>query len=77
MAAVQQVMAQRCVMCHGEQMQMKGIRLDSPEALKQHAQSVYQQAVVTRLMPMNNATGMTEEERALVGAWFQSGAKGQ
>ncbi|TFZ01232.1 urate hydroxylase PuuD [Ramlibacter rhizophilus] len=74
MAAVQQVMAQRCVMCHGEQMQMKNIRLDSPEALKQHAQSIYQQAVVTRLMPMNNATGMTDEERGVVKAWFEAGA---
>jgi uncharacterized membrane protein len=35
---------------------------------------VYQQTVVTRQMPINNATGITEEERALVAAWFKSGA---
>ena len=75
-AAVQQVVAQRCVSCHGEQVQMKNIRLDSSEAIRAHAQQLYQQVVVTRLMPMNNATGMTEAERALVGAWFQAGAKG-
>jgi uncharacterized membrane protein len=74
-AAVQKVMEQRCYMCHGAQVQMKNVRLDSPEAVKQHAQNVYQQVVVTRLMPMNNSTGITEEERALVGAWFQAGAK--
>ena len=56
---------------------MKNVRLDSPEALKQHAQSVYQQAVVTKLMPMNNATGITDAERALIGRWFQGGAQTQ
>lgn len=76
-AQVQQVVAQRCVMCHSEQVQMKNLRLDTPEALKQHAQPVYQQAVITRLMPMNNATGMTEEERALIKGWFEAGAKTQ
>jgi len=71
---VQAVLAQRCFMCHGEQVQMKNVRLDSPAAVKQHAQSVYQQTVATRLMPMNNATGITEDERALIGRWFQAGA---
>ena len=71
---VQQVLAQRCHLCHGAQVQMKNVRLDTPAALKQHAQAVYQQAVVTRLMPMNNATGITEAERALIAQWFQGGA---
>jgi uncharacterized membrane protein len=43
--------------------------------LKQHAQAVYQQVVVSRIMPMNNATGITDAERALIGRWFSSGAK--
>ncbi|MCW5649426.1 MAG: urate hydroxylase PuuD [Ramlibacter sp.] len=73
--SVRKVLAQRCYMCHGEQVQMKNVRLDSPEALKLHAQAVYQQAVVTKVMPMNNATGITDEERALIGQWFQDGAK--
>jgi uncharacterized membrane protein len=71
---VQQVLAQRCYLCHGPQVQMKNVRLDSPAALKQHAQAVYQQAVVTKVMPMNNATGITEAERALIAQWFQGGA---
>jgi uncharacterized membrane protein len=73
-AAVHKVLEQRCFVCHGTQVQMKNVRLDSPQALKQHAQSVYQQAVVTRLMPMNNSTGITEAERALIAQWFQAGA---
>jgi uncharacterized membrane protein len=72
---VQSIVAQRCYLCHGAQVQMKNVRLDSPEALKSHAQQVYQQVVVTRLMPMNNATGITEVERGLIKQWFESGAK--
>ena len=75
LASVQTIMAQRCVSCHGEQVQMKNIRLDSPDTLRQHAQNVYLQVVVTRQMPMNNATGITEEERATIGRWFQAVAK--
>jgi uncharacterized membrane protein len=73
--AVQPVLAQRCYQCHGAQVQMKNVRLDSPGALSLHAQAVYQQVVLSRLMPMNNATGITEAERALVGQWFLAGAK--
>jgi uncharacterized membrane protein len=73
-AEVKGVIEQRCVMCHGEALQSKGVRLDSPPALAQHAQMVYQQVVVTKLMPMNNATGITDAERALVARWFQAGA---
>ncbi|WP_395059698.1 urate hydroxylase PuuD [Polaromonas sp.] len=72
---LQKVMEQRCYQCHGAQLQMKNVRLDSPALLKQHAQAVYQQVVVSKIMPMNNATGMLDEERALVRQWFEGGAK--
>jgi uncharacterized membrane protein len=74
-AQVHAVIEQRCASCHGAQVQMKNVRLDTPEALKQHAAAVYQQAVVARLMPLNNATGITEDERALIGQWFRQGAR--
>ncbi len=74
-AQVQTVLAQRCFTCHGEQVQMKNVRLDSPDQVKLHAQNVYQQVVVTKQMPMNNATGITDDDRALIGRWFQAGAK--
>ena len=74
-AQVQAILEQRCYQCHGAQLQMKNVRLDSPEALKQHAASVYQQAVVSKLMPLNNATGMTDAERAAVGAVVPGGGE--
>ncbi len=75
-AAVNRIVEQRCLMCHGAQVQMKNVRLDSADAIRQHAQAIHQQVVVTRLMPMNNSTGITEEERGVIGAWFGAGAKG-
>ena len=74
-AQVQPIIEQRCVMCHGAALQSKGVRLDSPAEMKAHAQAVYQQVVVSKIMPMNNATGITEEERAIIGKWFKDGAK--
>ena len=72
---LQLVLAQRCYMCHGEQVQMKNVRLDSADNIKLHAQNIYQQVVVTKVMPMNNATGITEAERLLIKQWFEAGAK--
>ncbi len=72
--SVQAVLEQRCYMCHGQAVQMKNLRLDSPDSVKQHAQAIYQQVVVQKLMPMNNATGITDAERALIGRWFEAGA---
>ena len=74
-ADVQKVLEQRCYQCHGPAVQMKNVRLDSGALLKQHALSVYQQVVVTKVMPMNNSTQITDAERALIGQWFQAGAK--
>ena len=73
-AMLQPVLAQRCYMCHGEQVQLKNVRLDSPEDVKRNAQAIFHQVTVTRLMPMNNSTQITEDERALIGRWFEKGA---
>jgi uncharacterized membrane protein len=74
-SAFQSVLQVRCIQCHGAQVQMKNVRLDSPENIKQHALAIYQQVVVTKQMPMNNSTQITDAERALVADWFKAGAK--
>jgi uncharacterized membrane protein len=74
---VKAVLAQRCYLCHGEQVQMKNVRLDSPQSVQTNAQNIYQQVVVTKLMPMNNSTGLTEPERLLIKQWFEAGANTQ
>jgi uncharacterized membrane protein len=72
---VKSVIDQHCLSCHGAQVQMKNVRLDTAESIKLHAQNVYQQVSVTQQMPMNNATGMKPEERQLVASWYLAGAK--
>lgn len=72
LAQVQAVIEQRCVMCHNAQLAQKGMQLHTPALIEQHAQAIYQQAVVQKTMPLNNATQITDEERALLGRWFES-----
>jgi uncharacterized membrane protein len=74
-AQVQQVVAERCVMCHNEQLVSKGIQLHTPALLARNAQAAYQQAVVLKVMPLNNATQMTPQERELLRRWFEAGAR--
>ena len=74
-ADLQPVLAQRCYLCHGDKVQMKNVRLDSAQYVKAYAQYMYQQAVVLKLMPMNNATGITDAERLLIKQWFEGGAR--
>jgi uncharacterized membrane protein len=71
---MQAVLEQRCYLCHGAQVQMKNVRLDSPAGVKLHAQNIYQQSVVTKVMPMGNSTHITAAERQIIAQWFESGA---
>ncbi len=73
-AEMRAVIDQRCSICHNAAVQQKNVALHTPELLKQHAQNVYQQSVVLKLMPMNNATQITDAERALIKRWFDGGA---
>jgi uncharacterized membrane protein len=49
--------------------------LNSPAAIAQNAQRIYQQVVVTRIMPLGNVTQITDYERAVVAAWVAEGAR--
>ena len=75
LAQAHTVMQARCVACHNGQVQQKNVALHTPALLQQHALAVYQQTVVLKLMPMNNATAITDDERALIKRWFEAGAK--
>ena len=80
-ARVQAVITERCVSCHAEKPSFTGfaqppggVMLDTPERIQAAAQRIHQQVVVTRVMPIGNLTKITDEERALLGAWFAAGA---
>jgi uncharacterized membrane protein len=78
---VRAIMGQRCINCHsptptftGIVQPPAGVVLHSPESVVQNAQRVYQQVVVTRIMPLGNITQMTDQERAVIAAWVAAGA---
>jgi uncharacterized membrane protein len=73
-AEVRAIVDQRCALCHNAAVSQKNVALHTPELLKQHAQQVYQQAAVLKLMPMNNATQITDGERDVIRRWFEAGA---
>ncbi len=80
-ADVRAVVERRCMVCHAEKpvfqgitQAPKGVMLDSPEKMKTQASAIYQQAVSAQAMPPGNLTGITPEERSLLGAWYLSGA---
>ena len=52
-----------------------GVLLHTPADIVQNAQRLYQQVVVTRIMPLGNITKITDEERAVIAAWIRAGAK--
>jgi uncharacterized membrane protein len=78
---VQAIVAQRCASCHAAQPTQPGfatapagIKLDTPDLIRQNANKINQQAVVLKAMPIGNMTNITPEERAEIGAWFAAGA---
>ena len=73
-AEVQAIVAQRCQLCHNAQLQNKNVALHTPELILSHAQQIYQQAVVLKIMPMNNATQITDAERLTLKRWVEAGA---
>lgn len=73
-AQVQQIVEQRCAMCHNAQVINKNVQLHTPELIRRHAQDILQQAVVLKTMPLNNVTQMTDDERRALGAWVEGGA---
>ncbi len=74
-AQVQAIVKERCSLCHNAQLANKGVRLDAPDQVLAHAAQMYQQAVVLKAMPLNNATQITDAERAVLKRWYEAGAK--
>lgn len=73
---VQAIVAVRCATCHAEKPSQagmvaapKGVLLETAAQIRAQAALIGQQAVVTRVMPPGNLTGITDEERALLAQW--------
>lgn len=75
-AEVREVFAVRCAVCHSARPVHElfdappgGIALDTEDEIRARADRIYAVTIESRVMPLGNLTGMTEEERSLVGRW--------
>src|SRR4029078_7334871 len=75
------VIQRRCIECHSATpsdttftVAPAGVMFDTPEQIQRMAARIKERAVVTKTMPFNNKTGITEAERALLGTWVDQGA---
>jgi len=82
-ASVAPIVAARCAACHaahptypGFTSAPAGVLLDTPERIVANAALIRAQAVATHAMPLGNLTHISDDERATLGAWIDSGAKG-
>jgi uncharacterized membrane protein len=81
-AEVRAIVDRHCVVCHAANPTHKGIptapsgaMFDTAEGLQKYAERIYERAVASKSMPMGNETGITDAERAALGAWIKAGAK--
>ena len=77
-AAVLEVVATRCAMCHagepawdGIGVAPHGVKLDTPQGIARHAGEIEVQAVLSHAMPPNNVSAMTQAERGVLAAWLR------
>lgn len=82
-AQAQAVVQKHCAVCHAAQPSQpgftappKGFVVDTPEAIVAKASQIKQVTIDSQFMPLGNMTGMTQEERDLLGQWIAQGAKG-
>ena len=81
-AEVNTIIQQRCISCHSSRptddvytSPPNGVVYDTPDDIIKKKDMIMQRVVVTKTMPQNNKTGMTEEEREVVRCWVESGKK--
>ena len=79
-ARAEAIVEQRCVPCHSAHPTRVaaaplGIELDTAAQIHAQAEAIKRVAVDSQLMPLGNATGMTQAERDELGAWIRAGAR--
>ena len=76
----QAIVQERCVPCHSAHPTKvdsapMGIVFDTPKQIQAQASLIQQVAVLTKVMPLGNQTGLTQAERDTLGHWIEQGAK--
>ncbi len=75
---VRGIVIARCVNCHAAEPSHPGfaaapggVMLDTDARIVAEAERIHQQTVVSRVMPIGNLTGITEEERGALDVWYR------
>jgi uncharacterized membrane protein len=78
LSMIRPVIESRCTTCHSQNpthiafpAAPSGVILDTDEEIVAEALRIHQQTVVLRSMPIGNLTQISEDERALIDAWYQ------
>lgn len=78
---VQEIIQKRCVQCHSANptddvytVAPNGVKYDTPQEIYTKRDLIMQRVVVTKTMPQNNKTNITEEERNMIRCWIEQGA---
>jgi uncharacterized membrane protein len=78
-ADVRHVVDRRCAVCHSERPTdmtfgpaPAGVMFDTQAQIESRAERIRERAFITRTMPPANKTGITDAERAVLGAWASS-----
>ena len=78
---VNAIVQQRCVQCHSSRptddvnkVPPNGVKYDTPNDIVARKDLIMQRVVLTKTMPQNNKTNMTEEERNIIRCWLEQGA---
>ena len=80
-AEVNTIIQNRCVTCHSAKptdnvytAAPNGIMYDTPADIVKLKDKIMQRVVITRTMPQNNKTNITQKERDLIRCWIEQGA---
>jgi len=78
---VQEIIQKHCVQCHSSaptddvyKTAPNGVKYDTPQDIYNKRDLIMQRVVITKTMPQNNKTNITEEERNTIRCWIEQGA---
>ena len=75
------IIQNRCITCHSSKptddvnkVAPNGVMYDTPDEIVRKKDLIMQRVVITKTMPQNNKTNITQEERDLIRCWIEQGA---
>ncbi len=78
---VNTIVQKRCIACHSSKptddvytSPPNGVMYDTPDQIFKLRDKIMQRVVITKTMPQNNKTGITQKERDLIRCWIEQGA---